>query len=495
MQSSDPRTDPADLVSHAAYLRSLARGILSDDALAEDAVQEAFIQALRRPPGHGLGAWLARVTRNAALNIARGKRRALDRERRVARDEAVRIDAETSEQLELQGRLLEAVQELSEPYRSVVHLRYYRAWTTARIATELALPVKTVQSRLTRAHALLRERIDRTCGPREQWVALLWPVARQAASVPFAGALGGAVLMKKAVLLLVVSASVVGLWTLSERTLARPLDDRALPAGDHADASGALEPRSSAAPSNATALEQPSAAAVPRAPAGAVEVEPAVEGDATALARERTAVERMLSAIEASLVGPFEPGALLDGALLFAAHEVGTPSTELDFAGRLGIPLEDLPDGVEAELFVHKKNVRFETVRTLEVRFAAPRAPYVVGGHASDGVNVAFSTWTNDDGELLHFTILTGVDYTRLPDDPSFVDHMLLHTPLDAPSTWTLKATGMREVPGGLQADGGRKLESDRTELDPGLVIGTWPRVEDMRRLSGLLLGRTGSGR
>ena len=59
-----------ELPRHAAFLRALARGILDDEHLSEDVVQQVFVQALLDPPSErgALRAWLTRVTRRLALN-------------------------------------------------------------------------------------------------------------------------------------------------------------------------------------------------------------------------------------------------------------------------------------------------------------------------------------------------------------------------------------------------------------------------------------------
>src|SRR5947209_7897320 len=58
---------PEGLLEHAAWLRRLAASLVGDRALAEDAVQDTWDAAIRRPPHHDrpLRPWLSRVLRNA----------------------------------------------------------------------------------------------------------------------------------------------------------------------------------------------------------------------------------------------------------------------------------------------------------------------------------------------------------------------------------------------------------------------------------------------
>jgi len=74
--------------AHEAYAhrcKAVAMRALSDEALAQDAVQEAFLSLWHHRRGlvvrsAGIGPWLVVVTRNAALNIARSGRRRAARE-------------------------------------------------------------------------------------------------------------------------------------------------------------------------------------------------------------------------------------------------------------------------------------------------------------------------------------------------------------------------------------------------------------------------------
>src|SRR5213079_2929026 len=81
---------PADLIAHAGFVKSVALRLLRDDADADDAVQDAFVAAIERPPRERgvLRSWLATVARRAGLNARRSKTRRATREREVARPEA-----------------------------------------------------------------------------------------------------------------------------------------------------------------------------------------------------------------------------------------------------------------------------------------------------------------------------------------------------------------------------------------------------------------------
>src|SRR5688572_25328345 len=86
----EPAVGLEELLAQRAFLRRLARGMLGDDALAEDVVAEAELRALERGPGSGRGlhAWLATVTRRLALNARRARDRRTLHEAAGARSEA-----------------------------------------------------------------------------------------------------------------------------------------------------------------------------------------------------------------------------------------------------------------------------------------------------------------------------------------------------------------------------------------------------------------------
>lgn len=129
----------------------LVRGLaiaLGDDALASEAVDEAFTRALHR--WHVVGtfdepeAWIYRTARNWATS--RFRRRSRDRKfaSRIARAESVEPSAPDPE-------LAEALHKLPSDQRNVLVLRYYLDWTIDATAEALDISPGTVKSRTSRA--------------------------------------------------------------------------------------------------------------------------------------------------------------------------------------------------------------------------------------------------------------------------------------------------------------------------------------------------------
>lgn len=127
---------------------------LGDDALATEAVDEAFTRALHRWNAVGgfdePAAWIYRTARNWATS--RFRRRSRDRRfaPKIARPETV-------EPVSADPQLAAALSSLPDDQRNVLVLRYYLDWTITAIADALDISPGTVKSRTNRAlHELNR---------------------------------------------------------------------------------------------------------------------------------------------------------------------------------------------------------------------------------------------------------------------------------------------------------------------------------------------------
>ncbi len=190
------------LLAHAAFLRRLAQRLVWDEHEREDLLQEAWAAAYAtrgqgRDPANPR-AWLARILRSRVFNRARDRSRREARERSAARDEA---GEGVREGLDVQEKVLAAVSELREPYRTAIYLRYYEDLQPSVIAERLGVPVATVDTRLLRARAQLRERLNHRLGGPGVWTAALLPLCPTGSPPPPVGLPTGSVL----------SAGVVGM--------------------------------------------------------------------------------------------------------------------------------------------------------------------------------------------------------------------------------------------------------------------------------------------
>lgn len=151
----------------------VARGILADDAEAEDVMQEAYVRAFRELVNFRgearFSTWLTRIACHEALARAR-KRRRLVPISAVGGGEPPDPPAATLgperelENRELQAVLRDAVEVLPDPLRSVFCLREIEGLSTEETADALGLTVENVRVRLHRAKRSLRQSLDERIG-------------------------------------------------------------------------------------------------------------------------------------------------------------------------------------------------------------------------------------------------------------------------------------------------------------------------------------------
>jgi len=144
----------------------VARGVLRNDADAEDVAQEALLRAYRKfdrlRDGRRFRAWLVRIVFRLALDRARSAKRRELRETEWAYP-ARRAAPLTAEELaassEFQARFDGAMDELPEKLRLVLLLAAMEGHTLEEVAGMLSLPVGTVKSRLFVGRKKLAEKL------------------------------------------------------------------------------------------------------------------------------------------------------------------------------------------------------------------------------------------------------------------------------------------------------------------------------------------------
>jgi len=154
-----PAEDPRpDLVEHEQYLRRLARCLVLGDPAFESTAPEASAKPAKQPPRapEDLRVLFAKVTRNGG---ARRARRWGQAGGPAARPVAPATAAAIA-QAETLGRIASAADAVSEPYRTVVLLRYYADFSDDEIATTLGGTPDTAKVQLTQALNLLRASMD-----------------------------------------------------------------------------------------------------------------------------------------------------------------------------------------------------------------------------------------------------------------------------------------------------------------------------------------------
>jgi RNA polymerase sigma-70 factor, ECF subfamily len=193
--SFDDKTPDAELARHVAkgnhqafrmvmkrhnqMMYRAARSVLKNEAEAEDAVQEAYIQAYRAMGDFRgdskLSTWLVRIAVNESITRLNKQTR---------RAEIIRLDGDESqpdlhssedsmnqsaperpERATLRAetrKLLEAkIDQLPDAFRTVFVLRAVEEMTVEEAAAALGIPEATVRTRFFRAKSLLRESLSR----------------------------------------------------------------------------------------------------------------------------------------------------------------------------------------------------------------------------------------------------------------------------------------------------------------------------------------------
>ena len=143
-------------------LHSVARRILRDPYLAEDATQRALLEAWRNLPRlrdpDRFEAWLYRLLVNACNAEARHERRHRTNLRLLESDEPAVNDS--TSRIATQQQLDQAFRRLGVEHRTVVVLVHYLGFSAGEAADAMGTPVGTVRSRLHYALKYLREAIE-----------------------------------------------------------------------------------------------------------------------------------------------------------------------------------------------------------------------------------------------------------------------------------------------------------------------------------------------
>jgi RNA polymerase sigma-70 factor, ECF subfamily len=162
---------------HNGRLFRVARAILNDDADAEDALQDAYLDAYRHLGDFRaeaqLSTWLTRIVVNQALmRLRRRKRDGIvipfqaeahvdGRPEDEVRDEKAESPSAATLRSEIRRILERRIDELPVAFRTVFVMREVEDMSVEETAACLSIPAATVRTRLFRARALLRESLAR----------------------------------------------------------------------------------------------------------------------------------------------------------------------------------------------------------------------------------------------------------------------------------------------------------------------------------------------
>ena len=157
----------------------LARGILRNDAEAEDVVQETWVRAFTHLDSFrgdsSFATWLSRIAMNEALGRLRRARPNVEwttlppgtLEAQIIQfpNSAAEDPEKSMAQREIRHVVEHAIDELPEAFRIVFITRVIEGMNVEETAELLDLKPETVKTRLHRARNMLKENVERKIGP------------------------------------------------------------------------------------------------------------------------------------------------------------------------------------------------------------------------------------------------------------------------------------------------------------------------------------------
>jgi RNA polymerase sigma-70 factor, ECF subfamily len=158
--------------AHVGQVHRLALRMTGDDALAQDATQDAFIRVFRGlrqfRRDASLSTWIHQVAVSATLNAIRGRKRWNTRTAEIEEAEQV-VRYSPQAEPDLKDRLYAAIDALPDIYRAVFVLYDVEGHTHEEIGKLLRIPSGTSKARLSEARSRLRKALRDFRG---EWVSV-----------------------------------------------------------------------------------------------------------------------------------------------------------------------------------------------------------------------------------------------------------------------------------------------------------------------------------
>ncbi len=163
-----------DRFGHVAY--GLALKVVRDPALAEDAVQDAFL-AVWRSSGRFVAerakasTWILTLVHRRAVDVVRREQPRRTEPLETAPQPTANL-TEDEAWLRLQRtRVQDALRRLPDQQREAIELAYYGGFTQSELADRLGEPLGTIKSRMFSGLARLRELLAEPGQEEERWNA------------------------------------------------------------------------------------------------------------------------------------------------------------------------------------------------------------------------------------------------------------------------------------------------------------------------------------
>ncbi len=160
---------------HGRTAYGLALRMLRDEALAEDAVQEAFLTVWRSaarfvPERAKASTWILTFVHRRAVDLVRREERRRTEPLELREQVAGPEDVDETTWLRLQReRVQAALGRLTDQQREVLELAYYGGFTQSELADRLGEPLGTIKSRMFTGLGRLREFLGDEETGEERW--------------------------------------------------------------------------------------------------------------------------------------------------------------------------------------------------------------------------------------------------------------------------------------------------------------------------------------
>ena len=148
---------------YSSIVYAVALRVLGDTGAAEDVLQEVFMQLWRNPgvfdsSRGSLGAWLAVIARNRAIDALRKRHPETD----IA-DVIVSVEpdmAGDAERARVMEKVLGALGAMPRAQRSALEMAYFEALTHTEIAAKTGEPLGTIKTRIRAGLMALRKAFE-----------------------------------------------------------------------------------------------------------------------------------------------------------------------------------------------------------------------------------------------------------------------------------------------------------------------------------------------
>ena len=153
------------VIQFRRQLRAFLRRRVSSEAVADDLLQDVWLKVAKSlsnlPSVREMDSWLYRIARNVLTDFYRRERTTID----IPDDLPAEPDDSTVSNLkeQLNGYIRDVVESLEEPYREALKLTLYDGISQVELAERLGLSVSAAKSRVQRARAEVRKRMEACC--------------------------------------------------------------------------------------------------------------------------------------------------------------------------------------------------------------------------------------------------------------------------------------------------------------------------------------------